>query len=435
MKRVYTILLCVVLALFCVTPAFAAENYDETLTRLVDEIDWLTDDEESQVAAAIQDCLDRYGVDCPVFLLSKRPEGYDTVSAYNDAVYSTYNYGYGDSRLCVMLTLDLDASLLSVDSYRGAGTAFDVEKNDELAGELVENINAGEMPFGEVLATYVYHAAEAAAAGESTSGGRTAAMPEWYPEPDKVSNFADYHNDASTPRVVDDAGIFTDAQEAEMAARIAEIQQTYNYDFVVYTDNSDYGLGRGVCAADFYQFGGYGYGDDYSGGILYICMEPGNRGWWTAARGSYRNLFTEENCNAIDDRLEPYMVDGDYGTGVLNYLDDTAELMRTGKVPRTIHYGLSIAAAVVTFLLGGGVTTGILRSNMKTVRHATEAYNYLEKNSFHLRRSNDFFLHRSVTRTLRPKEEKSGGGGGHSSYSGGYHSSGGGSFSGGGRSF
>lgn len=432
MKRIFTWCLCLALAILCVAPAAAAVN-DSSLPRIIDEGGWIDDEQEEALAALSAENAETYGVDCAVFILASLPEGFDgSITDYNDAVYRDYAYGCGDDRAFVLLTLDTDQMLFTVNTYRGAGTAVSDEQREALSDKFIENVNGGAMSFEDAVRAFLLDAAVTVSAADWTdTSANTAAKPDWYPA--DVKAFTDFHNDASVSRVVDNADIFTPAQEAEMAEKIAAIQQTYNYDFVVYTDDTSYGLDRGICAADFYQFNGYGYGSDYSGGVLFICMEPGNRGWWTAARGGYRNLFTEENCNAIDDRLEPYMVKGDYGDGVLGYLDDTSELMRTGKVPKTLHFGLPIAAGIVAFLLGGTITTAILRSGMKTVRHADQAHEYLVDRSFHLRRSNDFYLHSSVTRTKRVKEERSGGGG--SSYSGGYSSSGGGSFSGGGRSF
>lgn len=437
MKRILTWCLCLTLAVLCTVPAMAAVN-DAALPRVLDEAEWLEQEELNNLNDYILENGETYGVDCPIFILLQLPDGVETLSGYNDAVYRDYGYGCGDDRACVMLTLNVSESVFTIDSYRGAGAALSDEERDALSDRFIQYMSNGDLGIADVLRSYALDAALTASGmgGASVAPVQGVAKPDWYPA--DVTAFTDFHNDASVSRVVDNADLFTPQQEAEMAAKIAEIQQTYNYDFVVYTDDSSYGLDRGVWAADFYQFNGYGYGDDYSGGVLFICMEPGNRGWWTAARGGYRNLFTEENCKAIDDRLEPYMhkgADGDemaYGEGVLGYLDDTSELMRTGKVPKTLHFGLPIAAGIVAFLLGGGITSGVLRSNMKTVRHAEQAHEYLVDRSFHLRRSNDFFLNRTVSRTLRQKEEKSGGG---SSYSGGYSSSGGGSFSGGGRGF
>ena len=261
------------------------------------------------------------------------------------------------------------------------------------------------------------------------------ALPSWYPA--DVSAFTDFHNE-NAPRVVDDADMFTDAQEKELTSRINELIGKYGQDLVIFTDNSTYHLSRGVYAADFYQFNGYGKGSDYSGSVLFISMEPGNRGWWTAARGNVRTYYTEENINSIDDRLEPYMVNGQYYEGMLNYLESIDILYEKGSIPREKQNGkaavLGGLLAAISAALSGAMRNGVLKSKMKTVQKAEKAAGYFVDNSLNLRYSNNIYLYSNVVRTQHVDPDRGSSGGG-SSYSGNYSSSGGGSFSGGGRSF
>lgn len=254
--------------------------------------------------------------------------------------------------------------------------------------------------------------------------------PDWYP--DDVTAFQDFHNTGAA-RVVDDANIFTDSEEYELTNKINEMIGTYNMDFVIYTTDSSYGLSHDILAADFYQFNGYGIGSDYDGSVWMICFEPGNRGWFTAARGSKcRSYYTEESINALDDLIEDDMRSGDYFSAAEEYVDIVGELYRTGKVKAPKNTGKNVGISAVISLIAGLFTMLGLNSNMKKVKVATDADPYLVNGSFKLRRAQDHFLYMHVTRTRHTTENKSGGG---SSFSGGFHSSGGGSFSGGGRKF
>lgn len=151
-------------------------------------------------------------------------------------------------------------------------------------------------------------------------------MPYWYP--DDVSTFENFL-DYDAPRVVDVADIFTDEEEAEMLKIIEDIQYESGTDLVVFTDVSSYGLSRNVYAADFHHFNGYGFGDDFAGSILFICMEEGNRGWYTAATGWVEDIYKDMTLiNNLDDKLEPYMVAGDYGEGVIDYLYNVYDLYK-----------------------------------------------------------------------------------------------------------
>lgn len=268
-----------------------------------------------------------------------------------------------------------------------------------------------------------------------------ASLPSWYPS--DTSGFTDFHG-SNLPRVVDDADIFSDMDEARLTEKVNALIAKFGnrYDLVIFTDVSNYGIGRGMEAsdgvypADFYQFNGYGKGDNYSGSVIFICMEPGNRYWWSAARGDSRAYFTRDNVNALDDGIEPYMLDGDYYGAMVQYLTLLDEIYSTGKIAkkRTLgDYAGSAVAAVIVGLIAGLSNMSSKVKNMKKVAFAKYANDYIVQNSFNLRSVNEMFLYKNVTRTYIQPQSRSGGGG--SSYSGGYHSSGGGSFSGGGRHF
>lgn len=153
-------------------------------------------------------------------------------------------------------------------------------------------------------------------------------MPYWYPE--NVSEFKFFH-DEDRPRVVDDADIFTAEEEIKMEERILELRQQLNRDIVVFTDISTYGLERNIYCADFYDFNGYGYGDEREGFCLLICMDPNDRGFYTCSTGTVsRGLQSYRNSNLLDDRLLGYMKEADYAAGVEDWIENIAVMYRKG---------------------------------------------------------------------------------------------------------
>ncbi len=258
-------------------------------------------------------------------------------------------------------------------------------------------------------------------------------LPDWYPQGD-VSDFEDFHN-SSAARVVDDAGIFSAEEEASLTESIEALIKKSGFDFVIYTSNDSYGFSHQTLAADFYQFNGYGLGDDYSGSVLMICMESGNRGWYTAARGSARSYYDYDNINILDDSIEGDMIDGEYFLAMKTYISLIGQLYSTGRLPSIDLTHRLIIAGVVAVIVGL-IVVFVLSSGMKKVKIAVNADSYFVPGSMKLRRSTDHFLHSHVTRIRRDQGRGNGGGGhGGSSHSGGFSSSGGASFSGGGRHF
>ena len=262
--------------------------------------------------------------------------------------------------------------------------------------------------------------------------------PYWYPA--VVENpFPDFHGE-NLPRVVDDADIFTAAEEAELTELINKLIEKYkNYDLVIFTDVTTYGIdeenGEGTYAADFYQFNGYGVGDDYSGSVFFVDMNPEDRYWWSAGRGKTEDYFTELNINRLDDRIEPYMKDGKYFEAMKVYIEALDILYETGRLPKIFTggdiAGISIISGIIALIVGG-IRSGKAMNTMKNVGYASRANDYIVQNSFVLRDNKATFLYETVTKTYVPPSSSSSGG---SSYRGGYHSSGGGHFSGGGRHF
>ena len=256
-------------------------------------------------------------------------------------------------------------------------------------------------------------------------------MPDWYPE--DVSTFEDFHAE-NAPHVVDDADMFTDAEEAALSEKIASIIAAHGYDLVLYTAPSTYGLNHRILAADFYQFCGYGTGDDYSGSVLLICMDPADRGWYTAACGAARDYYTSESINRIDDIIEPLMLDGDYYGAMEQYFNAVDYLYAHGEPPKEpASFGFSAICGIILGVIVGFVAMAVLVAQMKPVRRAAHAADYLVPGSFRLGAKQDHYLYSTVSKHLRPKNTSSSGG--KSGYSRSFSSSGGRSFSGGGRKF
>lgn len=255
-------------------------------------------------------------------------------------------------------------------------------------------------------------------------------LPSWYPE--DVSSFEDFHDDSAS-RVVDDADIFTDAEEAALAEQISVLTSQYDKDLVIYTDTSSYGMDVSTLAADFYQFNGYGFGDDYDGSVIFICMEEGNRQWYSAFFGSARDFITSNNLNETDDAIEPYMRSGDYYSAMTEYIS-CLDIIYGNKISSGNLIMIIVIAAIAGVLIAALVVF-IMYKTMKKVRIATEANRYVVPGSFRIRFARDYYLFSTFTRVRRDQNNGGGGGGGRSGFSGGGHSSGGRGFSGGGRSF
>lgn len=265
--------------------------------------------------------------------------------------------------------------------------------------------------------------------------------------------FADTYEQNNS--VIDNADIISAGTEEVLASRLKEIGTKYKTDLVVLTVDDTEGKSHMEYADDYYDYNGYGYGDEKTGTLLLICMEEGNRGVWISTCGEDIERINDYEIDSILDDFVPYLSDGDYDTGVLAYADSLefeleyeAEYGHDGEDYYTDSYAAysgntsankiekvvkAYFFAIIIGLAVGGVTAFVLKKQMTPVQQAVSARNYLVNNSFRLTKNFDIFLYSNVTKTAKPKDTDSGSGhsGGGSSHTG----SSGVSHGGGGRSF
>ena len=331
MKKI-KIFLAFLLALTAL-PLFSETGpYKKDLDRVVDKDGYLNEDDLREVNETYIRAVDAFRFDMPVVLMKSSGQDLDS---WCDSFFRENDYGYGSNKNAIVLVIETDTDNVLLKGYGAGGEILTNDEKERLISPMMEQRSQNK-PWLLCIWSYLNDVLDLLKANEPIrnkyedgklvqEAAPQGKKPYWYPK--DVNSFVDFH-DENASRVVDDAHIFSDSEIARMKERIKEIQDESGFDLVVFTDTSSYGLSHGVYAADFHQFNGYGFGDDFSGTVLLICMEEGNRGWWTAATGKCQEIYTEKVINKIDDNLEPYMVKGQYGKGVLSYLDDIYRLYK-----------------------------------------------------------------------------------------------------------
>ena len=415
-KRILSLALCLLLVCALLSVAALAD----TTGALVEDSVGLLEQQELEYRDLQARQLQELGIDAPVIIL---PEC-DDPDAYAQSYIDADGWGSltnGTGVMLLLVTPDGDSGSFYLYAFGNEGSRFDLEDLSEKTSEYFQlgNFNTAIFEYLEYLKDFWVDATTV-----------RPDLPDWYPE--DVNSFEEF-NDPDAPRLVDNAGIINAYRYQEVLEKINAIRDKYGVDLVVYTDNTSYGFSRQLWAEDFFVFNGYGFGEALDGSVLFICMEPGNRGWYSAFSGKAENMIDSDTLNYVDDQMEPYMVNGEYTDGILAYLDALDYVYSHGHAPKMV--GGPLAAGAALGALSGGITTGVLKSGMNKVKKATTAERYVRDGSFHLRSSRDVYLYSSYTRTRRSEERGSGGGGGGSSGFSHSSSSSGHSFSGGGRSF
>lgn len=215
-------------------------------------------------------------------------------------------------------------------------------------------------------------------------------------------------------RLVDEAGLLTGSEGAELLAQLNEISERQQVDVVVVTVNSLEGASATEYADDFYDRNGYGFGNEGDGILLLISMEE--RDWAMSTSGFGITAFTDAGLAYISDMIVGDLGDGDYAwafTAFAEMCDDYITQAKTGE-PYDIDHLPKDPLVLIVFLvfsLAVGfvislIATGIMRSKLKSVYSKTEAGGYVKKGSLNLTLKNDLYLYKDVKRREKPKEEE-----------------------------
>ena len=238
-------------------------------------------------------------------------------------------------------------------------------------------------------------------------------------------------------RVVDLADLLDNSEEADLLSMLDEISNRQELDVVVVTVNTLDGKTPMDYADDFYDYNGYGFGENRDGVLLLVSMEDRDR--WISTSGYGITVFTDAGIEYISEKFLPDLSDGNYADAFTTYAELCDEFItqaRTGepydtnnlpKEPFNVFSSLLISLAVG--ILVSLIVTGKMKGKLKTVRMQPAAEEYVRKGSMLVTESSDLFLYSHVDRRAKSKDDDSGGGSStHTSSSGSSHGGGGGKF-------
>ena len=216
----------------------------------------------------------------------------------------------------------------------------------------------------------------------------------------------------NSDRVVDNADLLTDAEEASLEEQYTQIAEKYQYDIAVVTTNTLNGKSAQDYADDYYYDNGYGYGESRDGLMLLVSME--DRDWHITTRGKGEENFSSRDIDDISGAFLSDLSAGNYYEAFRIFGEESGAVITAVEEPMSFGLRALIAAGAV------------LMSQLKSVRVKREAQDYVREGSFHLTRSNDLFLYRTVDR--RKIERDNDDHGSHSTSDGGSAGGGGGKF-------
>ena len=261
-------------------------------------------------------------------------------------------------------------------------------------------------------------------------------------------------NALQSPMVVDDAGLYTDSEKAEMERLITAMRGTYQMDVGVLTTNdvpSSYGNDSvSVDYADrYYEDHGYGMGEDRAG-VLFV-LDMNNRFNYLSTAGTMADYLNDHRIEEILSSADDALRIGAYGSAMLSQLSMLETFLRSGIEEGSFRYDavtgerltgiynkLTKAELLMALAVGAVIALLLFKTVSATYSLRGGTYRYDPSGrKLDLKVNDSRFIREDVTRVRMPPPSAGGHSGGHSSGMGSsmHTSSGGMSHGGGGHHF
>ncbi|MBQ9946404.1 MAG: TPM domain-containing protein [Clostridia bacterium] len=265
------------------------------------------------------------------------------------------------------------------------------------------------------------------------------------------SSFAayDYSGGERTSLLYDLANIINDADEPEILTKLEEISASYECEIAILTVYGTEGKDITAFADDYYDYNGFGYGENDDGLILVVDMAE--RNYAISTYGTAIEIFNDHNLNYLENNFLSYLSDGDYYQAAVSFtsccgsvLADYENYLNSGNndtyyneepfddeyyndyysdyedkyTPDFFNIKWFLVAIVIGVIIAF-IYTASLKSQLKTVRSKASAKDYVIPGSLHLTQQRDVFMYSNVKKIPKPKENSSKGSRGGTSFGGG----------------
>ena len=395
--KVFALLTVVVLCLSMIIPVSAAGTHIFDSTNVIGQLNALE--------TVAQNIEDTYGFS--VLLTVTDTTGDKTTYEYGEELFEA-NAAKEDG---LVLIYDYGANVYNF--YR-SGKAEELFTDDILEGTVWNAFAYTETYYDGVLGYY--------AAVENILKTNNTAAPTQTPTEAPTEQTTEFvPTDRTLPLVVDNADVLTDAEETELLAKLEALGGKYDLEIGAVTVDSYEGKGPQAFADDFYDYNGYGYGENDDGIIVVFNTGEGdgNRNIAISTHGKGIDLLTDNEISLIIEMMINPVKNGDFAGAFDNFV---------AECENAIDPSISIIWIPVSVLIGFGLAFLIVKiqaSKLKTVRAQVSAEDYV--GNVMLTSQYDNFMYKNVTSSPRAKSNSSGGST-HTSSSGRTHGGGNKSF-------
>lgn len=421
-KKFTALLMALLLALSLCVPAAASVEYgsifDETEELGSAKLTYQGEQELPQLAKNL-------GIDLRVDVFTDEGlEPDDTVSNIATFVYGNYDYGLGEDKEGVSLTLLMKTQ---------PDGSYALAENDWCVYAFLSETrgNSQELSDAVYAAIKPYMAAQAWN-GEDMTMSATAlsqavdAMMKAASDyilancpPDNSGEVTETQTPEQTgvdmKYIFDNSDLLTFDEWEKLEARAADISQRHGCGvYVAFVDDfTEYGYGNDVYKTTYqlYHANELGMGENRDGIIILLSMAE--RDYAMFVYGTYaETAFNSYGQEKLEKAFLGNFKEDDWYGGVSNYLSTCDEYLTRADAGKPVRESpaLLIAIAVVASCLLSGAICLFLKRSMKTVHQKVEANEYVAPGGLQLSKQYDRYTHTTEVRSKISSSDDSGGG-------------------------
>jgi uncharacterized protein len=215
-------------------------------------------------------------------------------------------------------------------------------------------------------------------------------------------------------RIVDNAGLLSDSERAELAAMIDAVSNAWQFGLVIVTERSIGGASPMDYADDFFDYNGYGFGENFDG-CLFLQV-TGDRDYWFSSTGRGNKILLSYAGVKLEQDVVKHLREDRYFEAYQAYILNWEEFLMLESVGRNYNfvYRWNGLITFIAWLLSFGIAFLVILSwkgSMNTALAKTQAASYMVPGSLSFKVQKDSFLYSTVTKTKKQTSSGSGGGG------------------------
>lgn len=410
-KKFTALLMALLLALTLCVPAAASVEYgsifDETEELGSAELTYQGEQKLPQLAKNL-------GIDLRVDVFTDEGlEPDDTVSDIATFIYGNYDYGLGEDKEGVSLTLLMKTQ---------PDGSYALAENDWCVYAFLSETRGSSQELSDaVYAAIKPYMAAQAWNGEDMTMSSTAlsqavdAMMKAASDyilancpPDNSGEVTETQTPEQTgvdmKYIFDNSDLLTFDEWEKLEARAADISQRHGCGvYVAFVDDfTEYGYGNDVYKTTYqlYHANELGMGDDRDGIIILLSMAE--RDYAMFVYGTYaETAFNSYGQEKLEKAFLGNFKEDDWYGGVSNYLSTCDEYLTRADAGKPVRESpaLLIAIAVVASCLLSGAICLFLKRSMKTVHQKVEANEYVAPGGLQLSKQYDRYTHTTEVRS------------------------------------